>query len=144
MAELVAMHVMFSMRTGQVTCPANPLLDIDDQVRLWERVTGDTFIHYVRGISTHQDLVQGSYTMTLTTNWLGDRDNWAIRRGTDHPGTYRRYVVPDDHETWARVKLRCEGRYFPEKFHISHLQALNAEALAATGGLLVKGMELEV
>lgn len=71
MADLIAMHIWFASRQGEITCIGNPLIDIDDQVRIYERQTGETHIHYVRGISTTHDLVSGEYSMTLTTNWLG-------------------------------------------------------------------------
>jgi hypothetical protein len=80
MAELIAMHIWFSMRQGQITCVANPAIQINDQVRIQERQTGDTYIHYVRGIRSDHDLRSGAYTMTLTTHWLGDSDNWAVKR----------------------------------------------------------------
>jgi len=78
MADLIALHVWFQMRQGQITCPANPAIGIDDQVRPIERTTGEAFIHYVRGKSTQWDKASGVYTMTLTTHWLGDADSWAV------------------------------------------------------------------
>ncbi len=78
MAELIAMHIWFSKRQGQTTCVANPNIQINDQVRLFERQSAETYIHYVRGVSTNHDLDTGVYTMTLTTHWLGDHDDWSI------------------------------------------------------------------
>lgn len=78
MAELIALHIWFAMRTGSVSCFANPAIQIDDQVRVWERTTGETYIHYVRGVSTQHNLETGEYTMTLETHWLGDSDEWAL------------------------------------------------------------------
>lgn len=71
MAELISMHIWFAERMGSVTCWANPLIDINDQVRIYERTSGETFVHYVRGVSTTFDAETNSYQMTLTTNWLG-------------------------------------------------------------------------
>lgn len=71
MAELISMHIWFAERMGSVTCWANPLIDINDQVRIYERTTGETFVHYVRGVSSTFDAETNSYQMTLTTNWLG-------------------------------------------------------------------------
>src|SRR5690606_32042012 len=68
----------FAQRRGQVTCLANPAIQVNDQVRIYERTTSETYIHYVRGISTSHDLDTGDYTMTLTTNWLGTEDDWII------------------------------------------------------------------
>lgn len=78
MAELIALHIWFSKRTGQITVAANPNIQIDDQVRVYERVSSDTFIHYVRGQSMSHDLESGQFTMTLTTHWLGDQEDWSL------------------------------------------------------------------
>lgn len=78
MAELVDLHINFQRRLGSVTCVANPLLQVNDQVKIVERETSETYVHYVRTISMTQDLESGEYTMTLGTNWLGDEDAWAI------------------------------------------------------------------
>jgi cell division ATPase FtsA len=80
LAELVALHIWFRQRVGNVTCVANPAIQLDDQVRIYERQTGETYIHYVRGINTTHDLDAGTYTMTLTTHWMGTAENWAVTR----------------------------------------------------------------
>lgn len=86
MAELIALHIWFSKRVGSVTCSANPNIQIDDQVRIYERLSADTFIHYVRGQSMQHDLDSGSFTMTLNTHWLGDQEDWStIPLGTTRP-----------------------------------------------------------
>jgi len=85
MAELINLQIWFSLRTGAVTCTGNPNLNIDDQVRLIERNTSETYIHYIRGINSSIDLRTGVYTMNLTTNWLGNANDWVIT--TD--GTYQ-------------------------------------------------------
>ena len=79
MAELIAMHIWFRQRLGNITAVANPMIQINDQVRVFERITGETYIHYVRALSTAYDAEGGSYTMTLTTHWLGDGENWALQ-----------------------------------------------------------------
>lgn len=71
MADLIDMKMWFSRRLGNVTCGANPLIDINDQVRVIERTTGEVYIHYIRGIDTSHDLESGEFTMNLTTHWLG-------------------------------------------------------------------------
>lgn len=71
MADLIDMRMWFSRRTANVSCVANPLIDINDQVRVIERQTGDVFIHYIRGVSFHHDLQSGDFQMDLTTHWLG-------------------------------------------------------------------------
>lgn len=82
MAELISMHIFFSMRQGSVQCTGNPAIQLNDQVRIYERVTADTYVHYVRAISTSHDFDSGVYKMTLGTNWLGDGGVWAITGGS--------------------------------------------------------------
>lgn len=71
MADLIDMRMWFARRTANVACVANPLLDINDQIRLIERQTGEVYIHYIRSIDFTHDLNSGDFRMTLTTNWLG-------------------------------------------------------------------------
>jgi hypothetical protein len=71
MADLIDMKMWFSRRLGEITCAANPLIDINDQVRVIERTTGEVYIHYVRGVTINHDLQTGDFTMTLSTHWLG-------------------------------------------------------------------------
>ena len=78
MAELLALFTWLAQRQGSVQCLANPAIQINDQVRIWERITSETYIHYVRGISTDMDLKSGTYTMQLTTHWMGDGITWAV------------------------------------------------------------------
>jgi hypothetical protein len=78
LAELIALQIWFIQRQGTVTAIFRPDIDIDTQVRVFDRVSGETYVHYVRGVHTEHDLDAGTHTMTLTTNWLGDRNTWAI------------------------------------------------------------------
>jgi hypothetical protein len=57
MAELIGLHIWFQQRIGQVSCLANPAIEIDDQVRIYERTTSESYTH-----------------------WLGDTDGWVITR----------------------------------------------------------------
>lgn len=80
LAELVAMHIFFQLRQGSVTAAANPNISINDQVRIWERETSESFIHYIRGVTRRFDKASGSYSMTLTTHWLGGSDGaWVVQ-----------------------------------------------------------------
>lgn len=87
-AELIALQIAFTQRAGQVTTIFNPAITLDTQVQIYERVTGDTFTHYVKAVHTEHDLDTGKMTMTLTTNWLGTQGTgWAI--GTGSGSTYQ-------------------------------------------------------
>jgi hypothetical protein len=88
MAELVDLRSWFSRRTASISCVANPLIDVNDQVRVVERQTGDVYIHYVRSISISHDLQTGSFTMNLNTHWLGGSPygvNQLYRAGDSRP-----------------------------------------------------------
>ena len=82
MAEMVAVRILWATRKGSAKIIAHPGLQIDDQVRIFERVTNENNIHYVSGIKSDMDLAAGTYTMDLTTHWLG-RDpetDWFLDR----------------------------------------------------------------
>lgn len=78
MAELIALQSWLAQRQGSVTILANPAIQINDQVRIWEEQTAETYIHYVRGVTSTMDLIAGTYLQTLTTHWMGDGTKWAV------------------------------------------------------------------
>lgn len=80
MAALIALHMMFQTRSGRITILANPEIQINDQVRITERNTSESYLHYVRAISSEHDLDSGQWLMTLETNWLGEEDQWVFDR----------------------------------------------------------------
>lgn len=50
MADMIIARQMFDYRRGKVRIPGYPAIQIEDQVRIWERVTNETFYHYVESI----------------------------------------------------------------------------------------------
>lgn len=82
MAELIALFILFAYRQGSLHAPAHPGLQLDDQVRIFERITGENHIHYVSALRTHMDLESGEYSMDVTTHWLGDdpNNNWFVNK----------------------------------------------------------------
>lgn len=78
MAELIALRIWFSQRTSSATIVYNANLSIGDQVRLIERNTSETSIHVVNSISSTIDLDAGTAVSTISTNWLGDANDWVI------------------------------------------------------------------
>lgn len=80
MAELIALRQLLTYRTNSVTIPGNPAIQIDDQVRIFERVTSEGYIHYVKGVQSDLSLETGEYTYALDTHWLGERPfkKWAF------------------------------------------------------------------
>lgn len=71
MAELIDLRTWFSRRSARVQCIANPLIDVNDQIRVYERQTSEVYIHYVRSLNISHDLTTGAFTMDLETHWLG-------------------------------------------------------------------------
>lgn len=72
MAELIGIKILQSYRKGTATVTGHPGLQVDDQVRIFERITNEYNVHYVSGISSRMNLTTGEYVMTVTTHWLGD------------------------------------------------------------------------
>lgn len=72
MAELIALRQLFTYRTDSLTIPAYPAIQVDDQVRIFERTTSEGFVHYVKSISSRNDLETGEWTYDLGTHWLGE------------------------------------------------------------------------
>lgn len=73
MADLIVVRQMFSYRTNTITIPGNPAIQIDDQVRVYERTTAETYLHYVKGITSENDLTTGKWTYSLDSHWLGEQ-----------------------------------------------------------------------
>lgn len=77
MAELIAMHIYYRGRQSSVTMIGNPCIQVNDQVRIYERTSSESHVHYVRGVSSSMNNSTGQYNMTLTTHWLGDGNDWV-------------------------------------------------------------------
>jgi hypothetical protein len=71
MADLIDIRTWLARRTANVSCVANPLIDVNDQVRVIERQSGEVYVHYISSISVKHDLVSGDFRMDLTTHWMG-------------------------------------------------------------------------
>lgn len=80
MAEMITLRQLFTYRTDSLQIPANPQIQIDDQIQILERVTSEGYIHYVKGISSNNDMANGEWTYDLTTHWLGERpfEKWLF------------------------------------------------------------------
>lgn len=72
MAELIGLKILHSYRKGTAQIMGHPGLQLDDQVRIFERVTNEYNVHYVSGINSKMDIESGEYLMEVTTHWLGD------------------------------------------------------------------------
>lgn len=81
MADLIALRQFMTYRTSTITISGNPQIQVDDQVKIYEKITSDTFFHYVTGIQSDWDAKSGKWTYTLNTQWLGTEPGtpeWAI------------------------------------------------------------------
>lgn len=80
MADMVAARQMFDYRRSQIRIAGYPAIQIDDQIRVFERVTNETFYQYVESIACQLDMDTGQYTYDLETHWLGEdpTDAWAV------------------------------------------------------------------
>ena len=81
MADMISARSMFTYKTAQAVIPGYPAIQIDDQVRIFERVTNETFYHYVLGIKSELNMDDGEWTYSLQTHWLGEdpEDAWMVK-----------------------------------------------------------------
>jgi hypothetical protein len=79
MAELLAVQCYLTMRQGQATCMFDPSITPDTQIKIYDRVTGESNVHYVCGTHSEHDIDQGNHLSTISTYWLGNQDTWVIR-----------------------------------------------------------------
>ena len=79
-AFLVSLWIHWSYRKGKVKIPANPALDVDDQIRIYEAKTSETYIHYVLSNTPSLNMDTGVYTSDIETHWLGNgpESQWHI------------------------------------------------------------------
>ena len=71
-ADLIAARQMFDYRRATLTTPGNPAIQIDDQIRIFERVTNETYFHYVLTVSSELNMDEGTWEYNLETHWLGE------------------------------------------------------------------------
>jgi hypothetical protein len=71
MADLITVRQVMSYRTDSVMIPGNPAIQIDDQAYIYERVTAESHLHYIKGITSEWDADTGKWTYQLDTCWLG-------------------------------------------------------------------------
>lgn len=79
-ADLIVARQMFDYRRSTMTIPANPAIQVDDQIRIYERITNETYYHYVISVGSELDMDDGTWTYQLETHWLGEEpeDAWVL------------------------------------------------------------------
>ena len=81
MADLITLRAAFEYRVSTIQIPGNPALQIDDQIKVIERITGESSFHRIRGITSSWDVESGKWTYDLETHWLGETPltkDWAF------------------------------------------------------------------
>jgi len=71
-AYLVSLWIHWSYRKSRFKIPGNPGIEIDDQIRIYERITSETYIHYILSTKSTMDLDAGTWYMDIETHWLGN------------------------------------------------------------------------
>jgi hypothetical protein len=88
-ADMISIRQLFTYRQDRLRIPGFPKIQIDDQIRVLERVTSEGYIHYVKGIQSTLDMTTGEYYYDLTTHWLGfdPQAKWLVKTAVLRPMT---------------------------------------------------------
>lgn len=86
-AYLVALWIHWSYRKTKFRIPAMPALEPDDQVQIFERITSETYIHYLLGVNSVMDMDAGTWYMDIDTHWLGNGpdEEWHVEASEMSP-----------------------------------------------------------
>lgn len=112
MAQLIALQINYKRRSASASCAAHPGIDINDQVRIFERTASEVFVNYVTSVSTEQNVLEGTYTMSLQTYWLGSGTTaWALETTADGRVTRRlknpeAFGVSEEARSFATSRIR--------------------------------------
>ena len=71
-AYLVTLWIHWSYRKSSFKIPGMPALEPDDQIRIMERTTSESYIHYIVSTKSTMDLDAGTYYTDIDTHWLGN------------------------------------------------------------------------
>lgn len=82
-AYLVALRSHWTFRKSAFKIPGMPAYFPDDQLRIYERVSSETYIHYLTSVTSTMDLDAGTYYMDVQTHWLGNGPDsqWSMASG---------------------------------------------------------------
>ena len=100
-AYLVALWIHWSYRKTKFRIPGMPALEPDDQVRIFERITSETYIHYLLGVNSVMDMDAGTYYMDVDTHWLGNGpdEEWHVQMNDMSPALFaylvEAQIIPD-------------------------------------------------
>jgi hypothetical protein len=109
-AYLTSLWIHWSYRKSKFRIPGMPAFGPDDQVRIFERTTSETYVHYIQGVRSAMDLDAGTWIMDIDTHWLGNGPDseWVVSTKDMHPAlfAYLRSIgqipdeVEDDQNLW--------------------------------------------
>jgi hypothetical protein len=93
-AYLVSLWIHWSYRKGKIRIPGNPAFEPDDQVRVYERITEESYIHYIQGVRSNMDLDAGTWYLDIDTHWLGNGPDqtWVVNTYNDMPPALFAYL----------------------------------------------------
>lgn len=103
MADMIALRQLFEYRKDRIEIAANPEIQIDDQVRVYESTTNEGYVHYVRSIDSNNDVESGRWVYELETNWLGQDPQSVWIFGID--------TLSEDAQIHVKVALENQGAY---------------------------------
>ncbi len=94
-AYLISLWIHWSYRKGKFRIPGNAAFEPDDQVRIFERVTSESYIHYLQGVKSVMDLDAGTWFLDVDTHWLGNGpdETWVVNTYNDMPPALYEYLV---------------------------------------------------
>jgi len=92
LADMIATRQMHAYRRGKLRIPGYPAIQIDDQVRIFERVTGETYFHYVLGVDCELNMETGEWYYDLETHWLGEDPSSLVVETTALATTTQNYL----------------------------------------------------
>ena len=94
-AYLVSLWIHWSYRKGRFRIPGNAAFEPDDQVRIFERITSESYIHYIQGVRSSMDMDNGTWYLDIDTHWLGNGPDatWVVNTYNDMPPALYEYLV---------------------------------------------------
>ncbi len=94
-AYLVSLWIHWSYRKGKFRIPGNAAFEPDDQVRIFERITSESYIHYIQGVQSTMDVDKGTWYLDIDTHWLGIGPDatWVVNTYRDMPPALYEYLV---------------------------------------------------
>ncbi len=77
---LLTLWMHWTFRKSSFRIPGNAAFEPDDQIRIYERVTSEAFVHYIESVKSSMDIDKGTWYLDIDTHWLGEGpgEKWVI------------------------------------------------------------------